>query len=251
MVLSDCACEWRRFAPSPFPPCPIPACPIPPDAWPTRESRRHIPPATETPLPGRTTGSVMCSITPSRERRSTVVSAVCGSYFTVPRIQRTIVATSASRLQRATEKRLAPRLDAGWAGTHRSYQVSLKSRPDATPAAPLGLRRRKSGMPSAGLGRAGVRSGAASPKRSAPQNAVHRLRTACAMRCTACGGIRGQDTHPCGAGQMACSTGAMQDAVQVMCAPTLTSRVMVVRRIRCVSCLPGTAAPCPRPARVY
>src|SRR5262249_46829843 len=48
------------------------------------------------------------------------------------------------------------------------------------------------------------------------------------------GGIRGQDTHPCGAGKMACSTGAMQDAVQVMCAPTLTSRVMVVRRVRCV-----------------
>src|SRR5215467_9333576 len=58
-------------------------------------------------------------------------------------------------------------------------------------------------------------------------------------RCTACaphaqcgvphgGGIRGQDTHPCGAGKMACSAGAMRDAVQVMCAPTLTSRVMVV-----------------------
>src|SRR5262249_7464867 len=43
-------------------------------------------------------------ITVSRACRSAAVSAVCGSYFNVPRIQRAIVATSALRLQRATAK---------------------------------------------------------------------------------------------------------------------------------------------------
>src|SRR5215831_19568107 len=41
-----------------------------------------------------------CSITPSRACRSAAVLAVCGSYFNVPRIQRAMVATSASRGQR-------------------------------------------------------------------------------------------------------------------------------------------------------
>jgi len=96
-----------------------------------------------------------------------------------------------------------------------------------------------------------VQVGLRRSKRRAPQNAVHRLRTACAMRCTAWRGIRGQDTHPCGAGKMACSAGAVQDAVQVTCAPTLTSRGMVVRRFRRVPCSPGRAAPCSRLARAY
>jgi hypothetical protein len=74
----------------------------------------------------------------------------------------------------------------------------------------LGLRRRKSGMSSAGLGRAGARSGAASPKRSAPQNAVHRLRTACAMRCTAWRGYKGTGHTPvrCRQNGMRCRCGA-------------------------------------------
>src|SRR5262249_24681635 len=45
-----------------------------------------------------------CLITPSRGCRSTVMSAVCGSYFSVPRMHRAMVATSASRLQRAMAK---------------------------------------------------------------------------------------------------------------------------------------------------
>src|SRR5262249_28668040 len=45
-----------------------------------------------------------CSITPSRACRSTVTSAVCGSYFSVPRMHRAMVATSASRGQRAMAK---------------------------------------------------------------------------------------------------------------------------------------------------
>src|SRR5215471_8197137 len=52
----------------------------------------------------RVTRRELCSITPSRARRSTVVSAACGSYFNVPKMQQAIVATSASRGQRAMAK---------------------------------------------------------------------------------------------------------------------------------------------------
>jgi hypothetical protein len=43
------------------------------------------------------TAIAVCSITLSSARFSSVVSAVCGSNFKVPRMQRAIVATSASR----------------------------------------------------------------------------------------------------------------------------------------------------------
>jgi hypothetical protein len=113
----------------------------------------------------------------------------------------------------------------------------------------LGLRRRKSGMSSAGLGRAGARSGAASPKRSAPQNAVHRLRTACAMRCTAWRGYKGGVQHSMRYSKngMRYTCGTVCDAVT--CAPVGSSRAKGTRREQRVPCQPGTAAPLPRPAR--